>query len=72
MNTAVIPQSYAQRGHCVEYERDIPLTLAYVDERLRVWCDLGNEKARRFAQIYGEKHRRPVQQFFEQARSALV
>jgi hypothetical protein len=72
MNTSVIPQNYAHWRHCIEYECGIPLTLAYVDERLRVWCDPGNEEARRFAQLYGEQHRQRVQQWFEQARSALA
>jgi hypothetical protein len=37
-----------------------------------VWRNAGHDEARRFVQHYGETHRLRVQQWFEQARSALA
>lgn len=72
MKTPAIPQTYAQWCHCIEVECGIPLTPAFVDERLTVWRDPGHDETRRFAVLFGEEHRQRVQQWFEQARSALT
>jgi hypothetical protein len=72
MNTPVIPQTYAQWRHCIEVDCGIALTRPFIEERLSVWQDAGHVEARRFAQLYGDEHRLRVQQWFEQARSALA
>jgi hypothetical protein len=72
MKTPVIPETYAQWRHCIEVECGIPLTPAFIDERLAVWRNPAHDECRRFAQLYGDAHRQSIQQWFDQARRALV
>ena len=72
MKTPVIPQTYVQWLHCIEVECGIPLTRAFVEERLAVWRNPRHEEFQRFGQLYGDEHRQRVQHWFEQARNALA
>jgi len=71
MTTPVIPQTYEQWRHCITVECGIPLTRAFVKERLAVWADARGDESRRFDQLYGPEHRERVRQWFAQALAQL-
>jgi hypothetical protein len=66
--TAPIPQTYAQWRHCIEVECGIPLTAAFIRDRLDELGDEGAEESQRFRRLYGDAHWRRVLGWF--ARSA--
>jgi hypothetical protein len=71
MTTPVIPQTYEQWRHCIIAECGIPLTRAFVEERLAVWADPKRDESRRFDQLYRPEHRERVRQWFAKALAQL-
>ena len=71
MTTHVIPQTYEQWRYCITVECGIPLTQAFVEERLAVWANAAAEETRRFDQLYGTAHRERVRQWFERSLTQL-
>lgn len=71
MKTPVIPQTYEQWRHCITVECGIPLTRAFVEDRLAVWANPAADETRRFEQLYGAAHRERVRQWFAQALTKL-
>jgi hypothetical protein len=71
MKTPVIPQTYEQWRHCITVECGIPLTRAFVEERLAVWANPAADETRRFEQLYGVAHRERVLHWFESALGEL-
>ena len=61
------PETYAQWHHCITVECRIPLTPAFVAQRLTVWRNAQSEEAVRFRRLYGEAHWRSVVGWFERA-----
>lgn len=66
--TAPIPQTYAQWRHCIEVECGIPLTAAFIRDRLDALGDEEAEESQRFRRLYGDAHWHRVLDWF--ARSA--
>ncbi len=71
MKTPTIPQTYEQWRHCITVECGIPLTRAFVEERLAAWSNPSAEEARRFEQLYGAAHRQRVLHWFERSLGEL-
>ena len=65
--SAPIPRSFAAWQHCIEHECGIPLTPAFIQQRLAILGDAGNAEAQRFARLYGEAHRQRVLGWFAAA-----
>ncbi|MBK1643767.1 hypothetical protein CKO25_03655 [Thiocapsa imhoffii] len=67
----IIPTSYASWRYCIEVKCGIPLTPGYVEERLRVLADPGQEETQRFARTYGRDHLSQVLSWFRQTQAEL-
>lgn len=67
MMTSPFPQNYAEWRHCITVECGIPLTSAFVAERLSIWRDENAEETRRFRKLYGDDYLKAVIGWFEQA-----
>jgi hypothetical protein len=67
----LIPAGYASWRYCIEVKCGIPLTPGYVEERIRVLADPGQEETQRFAGTYGRDHLERVLSWFRQAQAGL-
>jgi hypothetical protein len=67
-----VPESYASWRYCIEVKCGIPLTLAFVRERIRVLSDPSREETQRFARTYGAGHLQRVLGWFRQSADALA
>ncbi|MGE0799806.1 MAG: hypothetical protein AB7O55_15925 [Lautropia sp.] len=67
----MIPQTYDEWRHCIIVECRIPLTAAFVAERLNVWRDTQLDETSRFRRLYGDEHWKAVLGWFEQAARGL-
>lgn len=65
---AVLPRDYAGWRDCIERKCSIPLTRAYIEQRLRILSDPALEETRRFVSSYGEAHLAQVLAWFTRAR----
>ena len=72
MMDSPFPKNYAEWQHCITVECNIPLTTAFVAERLAVWRDESCEETRRFRSLYGDDYWRAVIGRFEQAERELA
>jgi hypothetical protein len=68
----VIPTSYASWRHCIEVKCGIALTAEYVEKRIRVLADPGQEETQRFARTYGPEHLKQVISWFRLARASAT
>lgn len=71
MKAPVIPQTCEQWRHCITVECGIPLTRAYVEERLALWSGSAVDETRRFEQLYGPARHERVRQWFAQSLTRL-
>ena len=60
--------SYEDWKHCISVSCGIPLTLDYIERRIRDLSDPGNSHTRKFIDHWGEEHRAYVLACFERAR----
>jgi hypothetical protein len=67
----LIPTGYASWRYCIEVKCGIALTPEYVEERIRVLADAGQEETQRFARTYGRGHLERVLGWFRQAQAGL-
>ena len=61
------PQNYEQWRHCITVECGIPLTPAFVAERLAVWRNEQLQETQRFRKLFGDEYWQAVIVWFEQA-----
>ena len=66
------PKTYEQWRHCITVECCIPLTRAFVAQRLAVWRNVQLEETARFRRLYGDTHWRSVIGWLERAERELV
>lgn len=64
--------SHAAWKDCITVKCGIPLTPAYVAERIQVLADPRNEQTRRFVETWGDAHRQDVLGWFRQAQADLA
>lgn len=67
-----IPRDYAAWRHCIEVSCGIPLTAAFVAERLRILGDPAREETRRFVASWGQAHLERVLGWFQRAAASLA
>jgi hypothetical protein len=67
----LIPSGYASWRYCIEVKCVIALTADYVEERIRVLADPGQEETQRFARTYGRDHLERVLGWFRRAQAGL-
>lgn len=70
--TTPFPETYDQWRHCISVECGIPLTLAFITQRLDIWHDPESDETQRFRRLYGDAHWRSVVGWFEQAERELT
>lgn len=66
-----VPLTYEQWRHCITVECRIPLTAAFVADRLSVWRTTDAEETIRFRRLYGDSHWQSVIAWFERAEREL-
>jgi hypothetical protein len=71
MPTDPILDSYAAWKHCITVECRIPLTRAFVEQRLAVWQNPKLEETQRFRRCYGDAHWQRVAGWFQQSLAEL-
>ncbi|MEM9356782.1 MAG: hypothetical protein AAGB04_11250 [Pseudomonadota bacterium] len=64
-------RTYDDWKHCIVELCQIPLTQAYVAQRLDELRDEGNHNTQKFVSSWGDKHRKQVIAWFEQAQTEL-
>ena len=69
--SALIPASFGEWRHCIEYDCGIQLSRQFIEERISILRASGHEESKRFIRHYGESHRRRVVEWFERAHSSL-
>jgi hypothetical protein len=67
----LIPTGYASWRYCIEVKCGIPLTLEYIEERIGVLADYGQEEPQRFVRTYGRAHLDQVLGWFRQVQAGL-
>ncbi|RKT45454.1 hypothetical protein [Thiocapsa rosea] len=67
----LIPTGYASWRFCIEVRCGIALTPEYVEERIRVLADPGQEETQRFARTYGRAHLDQILGWFRRAQAGL-
>lgn len=66
------PTSYDEWKHCITVICGIPLTKAYVRQRIEALKDQHEHMTSKFIQLYGEPHRQQTIAWFERALSELT
>lgn len=61
-------KSYEDWKHCITVLCGIPLTSAFIAQRLAALRDPNDHATRRFVETWGERHRLRVVGWFEQAQ----
>ncbi|SDV46436.1 hypothetical protein [Chitinasiproducens palmae] len=67
----MIPSTYAQWRHCITVECGIPLTHAFIDQRLGIWRNADCDETMRFRRLYGDLHWKKVLMWLEHAKREL-
>ena len=65
----MIPGTYEEWRHCITTTCGIPLTDAYIEERLRALRSPRIAATARFRELYGQRHLDQTIRWFEQARA---
>ncbi|MEM1435921.1 MAG: hypothetical protein AAGG11_17820 [Pseudomonadota bacterium] len=65
------PETYDEWRHCITVECGIPLTQAFITERLATWRNERSEETTRFRKLYGDGHWRSVVSWFERAEAEV-
>ncbi len=65
------PKTYEAWRHCIEVHCGIPLTPAFIEQRLTALRDGNAYQTKRFRETWGDNHLRHVIAWFEQAKSEL-
>ncbi len=63
--------SYEDWKRCIVEDCRIPLTAAFVEQRLTALADRSDWTTQRFLEVWGEAHLRQVVAWFERARREL-
>lgn len=68
----MIPDSYAQWRECIEVHCKIPLTTAFVDERLAELQNESDPRTATFVRLYGAQHLERTIGWFRRAGEELA
>jgi hypothetical protein len=67
----MIPDTYSAWRHCIEMDCGIPLTMAFIRERIAALEDLGDFRTEQFVRLYGQAHLDRVRGWFAEALREL-
>ncbi|MEP6712308.1 MAG: hypothetical protein ABJA37_07835 [Ferruginibacter sp.] len=62
----MIPQNFSQWKKCITIDCGIPLTIAFAQQRLKVYENLENSETKKITQLYGEEHLDHLIQWFKE------
>ena len=65
----MIPNTYEEWRYCITTTCGIPLTAAYIEERLRALRSPHDASSKRFRELYGPRQLDQTIRWFEQARA---
>ena len=68
---SIVPTTYEEWKHCITVKCDIPLTSAYVTERLEALNDACDFRTQKFIEQWGAAHHARTIEWFEQAKAEL-
>lgn len=71
MTPAPFPETFEQWKRCITVDCGIPLTPAFVSQRLTVWRDEKSQETQRFRRLYGDPYWQAVIGWFERAEREL-
>ncbi len=71
MEDAIIPHDYKSWHHCITVDCKITLTAAYVEQRIASLQDEKDFRTQQFVKLYGDRHRKDVLGWFQQAQKTL-
>ncbi|MBM3165591.1 MAG: hypothetical protein FJZ80_09055 [Bacteroidetes bacterium] len=52
----MVPLTFEQWKHCIAIDCGIPLSKAFIQERLQVYQNKQNPETKKFTLLYGEQH----------------
>jgi hypothetical protein len=61
-------KNYEEWRQCIEVDCRIPLTRAFVEQRLQIYLDQSLDETKRFLSLYGAEHLAFIIQCLERAR----
>ncbi|MEM8761944.1 MAG: hypothetical protein AAGE83_16735, partial [Pseudomonadota bacterium] len=64
---SIVPTTYEEWEHCITVECGIPLTTAYVSDRIEALEKAGDYQTKKFIDRWGEAHHARVLEWFRQA-----
>lgn len=67
----MIPETYSAWRHCIEVECRIPITAAFLRERIAALADMRDFRTEQFVSLYGSAHLARVEDWFKQALQEL-
>ena len=67
----LIPTSYEEWEHCITVECKIPLTLEFVEQRIKSLQDNGDFYTQKFIGSWGEAHHAKTLSWFQEAQKRL-
>ena len=65
----MIPNTFEEWRYCITTKCGIPLTIAYIEERLRALQSPRDAATARFRDLYGQQQLDQTIRWFEQARA---
>ncbi|ESQ15800.1 MAG: hypothetical protein N838_09115 [Thiohalocapsa sp. PB-PSB1] len=63
----LIPSDYASWRYCIEVKCGLALKPDFLQARIAVLSDAGQEETKRFARLYGDAHLNQILAWFRQA-----
>lgn len=66
-----IPLNYEDWKHCITEKCGIPLTKAFIEERLNSFQDVNSNYTKKFIRIYGESYTGQIIAWFNLAKHEL-
>lgn len=69
---SILPKTYEDWEHCITVTCGIPLTAAYVAERIDALQDDKDYHTQKFVSHWGEAHRQQTLAWFQQAAAKLA
>ena len=66
-----MPETYDEWKYCIEVLGKIPLTPAYIRERLTIMEDEQHAETKKFAKLYGKERLQRTVEWFRRAQSEL-
>ncbi len=72
MAKPLIPENYEQWYHCITTICQQPMTLVYIDERLKALNNPDDDMTQKFIELYGNQQRYKTLKWFVKTKIALL